>query len=74
MRRSKHDRYYKIPGYQIIARKSDSDVAEFLGMSIRTYKDKIDGRSDFTTTQGALLSELLGVSQSELFSTSKCTE
>lgn len=72
MRRNKpkkHPRYYAIPAYQILARKSDAEMASALGISIRTYRDKIEGWSDFTNTDGDVLSELLGRARDDIFLT-----
>ncbi len=69
MRAKKHERYYRIPGYQILIRKTDEEMAKMLGMCKRTYKEKIEGYSDFTSEQGRLLSSVFGVSQDEIFLT-----
>lgn len=69
MRNKKHDRYYAIQAYQILAKMTDKDVAKILGISLRTYKDKISGYSDFTSAQGKKLSQIFGVSQDEIFLT-----
>ncbi len=66
-REIKHPEYYAIPGYMILAKKSDEDCADFLDMSVRTYKEKIKGFSDFSAEQGRKLAEFLGVTQSEIF-------
>lgn len=63
----KHPRYYAIPAYQILAQKSDAEMASALGISIRTYRDKIEGWSDFTNTDGDILSELLGRARDDIF-------
>lgn len=69
MRVRKHEKYYRIPGYQILSRKTDDEMASMLGMCKRTYKEKIEGYSDFTSEQGRLLSSVFGVSQDEIFLT-----
>lgn len=69
MRKKKHDRYYAIQAYQILAKMTDQEVASALGVSLRTYKDKISGYSDFTSAQGKKLSQLFSVSQDEIFLT-----
>jgi len=63
-----HPEYFKIKGYQILARVSDEKAADALGICTRTYREKRDGYSDFSLEQGRLLSELLGQSQETLFS------
>ena len=52
MRVKKHKQYYKIPAFQILAKKSDDEMAQILGICKRTYKEKIEGYSDFTSEQG----------------------
>ena len=69
MRRKKHDKYYRIPAFQILCKKTDDDMAEILGICKRTYKEKIEGYSDFTSEQGKTLSSVFGVSQDEIFLT-----
>lgn len=62
-----HKPYYSIPAYQILAKLSDLEMAEALGITVRTYKDKINGISDFSASEGKMLSALLNVSQDQLF-------
>ena len=69
MRTKKHEQYYKIPAFQILAKKSDDEMAQILGICKRTYKEKIEGYSDFTSEQGRILSSVFKVSQDEIFST-----
>ncbi len=69
MRVKKHKQYYKIPAFQILAKKSDDEMAQILGICKRTYKEKIEGYSDFTSEQGRVLSSVFKVSQDEIFST-----
>lgn len=69
MRVKKHKQYYKIPAFQILAKKSDDEMAQILGICKRTYKEKIEGYSDFTSEQGRILSSVFKVSQDEIFST-----
>lgn len=69
MRKKKHDRYYAIQAYQILAKMTDREVSKELGISLRTYKDKISGYSDFSSAQGKRLSKLFGVSQDDIFLT-----
>ncbi len=68
MRKKKHKKYYKIPAFQILSQKSDDEMAEILGICKRTYKEKIEGYSDFTSEQGKVLSTVFGVTQDEIFS------
>ena len=69
MRIKKHDKYYRIPAFQILSKKTDDDMAAILGICKRTYKEKIEGYSDFTSEQGRILSSVFGVSQDEIFLT-----
>lgn len=69
MRVKRHEKYYKIPAFQILSRKTDDEMAEILGMCKRTYKEKIEGYSDFTSEQGKVLSRVFGVTQDEIFLT-----
>ncbi|MBP1737293.1 MAG: hypothetical protein H6Q60_1174 [Oscillospiraceae bacterium] len=64
-----HDKYYVIPAYQILSKKSDFDVANVLGITVRTYKDKINGYSDFSISEGRILAGLFERSQADLFLT-----
>lgn len=63
----KHKEYYKIKGYQILAKKSDEEMAKALNISKRTYTDKVNGYSDFSSEQGRKIAFILGVSQDEIF-------
>ena len=69
MRKKKHPPYYRIPAYQILRKKTDDEMAKELGICKRTYKEKIEGYSDFSTEQGKKLSSILEVSQDEIFLT-----
>ncbi|MBQ4153902.1 MAG: hypothetical protein IJE01_01715 [Clostridia bacterium] len=69
MRKKKHQPYYKIPAFQILSRKTDDEMAQLLGICKRTYKEKIEGYSDFSSEQGKILSTIFGVSQDEIFLT-----
>jgi len=69
MRKKKHDKYFKIPAYQILCKITDEEMAKTLNVCKRTYKEKIEGYSDFTSEQGKLLSSIFGVSQDDIFST-----
>lgn len=68
-RRLKHPEYYAIPAYMILAGKSYEECANYLGLNVRTYKEKITGYYDFSAVQGRLLSIFLGVSQDQIFLT-----
>ena len=65
----KHPRYYAIPAYQILSRKSDAEMAKALGVSIRKYRDKIEGWSDFSYTDGDILYTILGRRRDDIFLT-----
>lgn len=68
-REKKHPEYYAIRAYEILARKTEADCADKLGISLRTYQDKKAGYSDFSNTQGIVLAEFLGQPLSLLFLT-----
>lgn len=65
----KHPEYYAISAHMTLARRSYEECADLLGISTRTYKEKIRGFSDFSADQGRRLSEFLGVTQEQLFLT-----
>lgn len=67
MRVKKHEKYYAIPAYQILNKKTDKEMAQMLGICPRTYKEKIEGYSDFTLEQGKKLASFFGKSQEEIF-------
>ena len=69
VRVKKHNKYYRIPAYQILSKKSDEEMAKLLGMCKRSYKEKIEGYSDFSSEQGRILSSVFGVPQDEIFLT-----
>ena len=46
---------------------NQSDVAEFLGISLGTYYNKENGKTEFTISEAKRLSEYFGVSVLELF-------
>lgn len=69
MREIKHKPYYCIPAYQILSKKTDEDMANILGITVRTYKDKIAGYSDFSFEQGRILSAVFRRTQEEIFLT-----
>ena len=67
MRKKKHKKYYAIPAYQILSKKTDDEMAQLLGICKRTYKEKIEGYSDFTLEQSKKLSSIFGKTQEEIF-------
>ena len=69
MKKMKHKPYYAIPAYQILAKKTDDEMAAILDITTRTYKDKIKGCSDFTSEQGRILASVFGKTQEEIFLT-----
>lgn len=68
-RTKKHPEYFAIPAYQTLARKTDEEVAKELGISVRSYKDKIKGYSDFKQGEANVLSKVLQRSADDLFLT-----
>jgi len=66
-RKKVHGRYYKIPAYQILAGQyTNAQMAHILGISERTYTDKIDGWTDFSAQQVRTMAEVLRIPQEEL--------
>lgn len=65
----KHPEYYAITAYQILARKSDADMAKILDIAPRTYQEKVRGWADFTVQEGTILAQELGRTRDELFVT-----
>ena len=68
-REKKHPRYYAIKAYQLLEKLSDDDVANYLGITKRTYNDKVNGYSDFSPAEGLALATLFKKSQGEIFLT-----
>lgn len=66
---ARHNTYYKIPAYQTLARLSDADVAQALGIRVTTYRDKIRGASDFYVSELVILAQLFGVAVDEIIKT-----
>lgn len=64
-----HPPYYAIKAYQILSKKTDEEMAEALGISKRTYTDKVNGYSDFTNTQGEILASIFQKTKDEIFLT-----
>lgn len=63
----KHPFYYAIPAYQKLARMTNAEVAKELGITERSYYNKIHGATDFTVEQSMKLCALFGRSMDELF-------
>ena len=67
IRKKVHGRYYKILAYQILAGQlTNAHMARVLGITERTYADKVEGWTDFTAQQIRALAEVLHVRQDEL--------
>ena len=64
-----HPTYHFVKAHQKTIGLTDEQVATKLGMSVRTYNDKINGYSDFSLLDGKRLAELLGSTQEEIFLT-----
>ena len=58
-RERRHEPYYAVPAYQILAGKSNKDCAEHLGISERTYWNKVNGFADFTFPEVTKLAAFL---------------
>lgn len=65
----KHPCYYALKAYQMLEKLSDEEMAEYLGVSKRTYTDKVNGYSDFSPAEAIALSEKLNRSQDDIFLT-----
>lgn len=68
-RKKIHPQYYAIKAYQILSRMTDEQMAEKLGISKRTYTDKVNGYSDFTNMQSDVLVEIFHKTKDEIFLT-----
>lgn len=68
-RYKRHAEYFRIKAYQILVGINDTDMADRLGCSQRTYLDKISGWADFTATEAKELAVILGETQDTLFFT-----
>lgn len=68
-RERKHPEYYAIKAYEILARKSEQDCADRLGITLRTYQDKKKGFSDFSQSEGGILADFLNQSMEAIFVT-----
>lgn len=67
VKRRKHDFYYAIPAYQILARKTSAEIAKELGITERSYYNKVHGMTDFTVEQSMKLCSILNRTMDELF-------
>jgi hypothetical protein len=66
VRKRVHGRYYKLPAFQILAGQlSDAQMAHHLGISPRTYANKVEGWAEFTGTQIGMMIKLLNVTAEE---------
>lgn len=65
--RRKHQPYYAIRAYQILSKLSDKDIASALGITTRTYYNKVEGFSDFSAEQARILTDLFGRTMDEIF-------
>ena len=68
-REKKHPKYYALKAYQMLEKLTDEYMANFLGVTKRTYTDKVNGYSDFTPAEALAISKLLNKSQDEIFLT-----
>lgn len=69
VRAKKHPMYYALKAYQLLEKITDEDMAEYLGVTKRTYTDKVNGYSDFTPSEAIAISKKLKRTQSEIFLT-----
>lgn len=69
LKKEKHKEYVFLTAYQKRKGLSDTEVAEILGMSTRTYQNKVKGLSDFTVSEANKLSELFDQTKETLFLT-----
>ena len=58
-RKRRHEPYYAVQAYQILTNKSNKECADFLGISERTYWDKVHGFADFSLPEAAKLASFL---------------
>ncbi len=64
-----HPEYYAIDAYQILEKKPDDYMAKELGISVRTFKEKKIGYSDFKNWEADILVRELKRTKDELFLT-----
>lgn len=69
IRVKKHPMYYALKAYQLLAKLTDDDMADYLGVTRRTYTDKVNGYSDFTPAEAVAISKKLDKTQDEIFIT-----
>lgn len=69
LKKEKHKEYVFLTAYQKRKGLSDTEVAEILGISTRTYQNKVKGLSDFTLSEAIKLCETLEESKETLFLT-----
>lgn len=63
----RHPPYYAIKAWEILAKISGEEVASRLGMSYRTYFNKVNGYGDFSVAEANRLCEILGRTMDEIF-------
>lgn len=69
LKKEKHKEYVFLTAHQKRKGFSDAEVAEILGITTRTYQNKVKGLSDFTLSEANKLSKLLNQTKEELFLT-----
>lgn len=68
-RTKRHPQYYALKAYQMLMRLSDDYMAGRLGITKRTYTDKVNGYADFTPSEAIVLAQILNRTQDEIFLT-----
>ena len=58
---------YLFPLTKNAKKLTDENMSQKLGMSIRTYRDKVKGYGDFTLTEANKICELLEETKDNLF-------
>ena len=53
---------------------SQKDIAEQLGITLRSFNDKINGKSDFSLTEARIISEYFKKPIEQIFLNTKLTE
>lgn len=69
LKKEKHKEYVFLVAYQKQKGLSDIEISRELGITTRTYKNKVKGLSDFTVSEANKLSELLDQTKETLFLT-----
>jgi len=64
-----HDAYYAVFPMLELKKITRAEAAKALGLSQRTFDDKVLGYSDFTLSQARIISSLLDAPQAEIFLT-----